>query len=465
MADQNLIQLTETETASPDDILYIVTNPGASPADRKIQARNLLIGAGGSELLTADRIYYVRKDGSDSNDGLTDSAGGAFLTISRAVQAIYQLNMNTYDVTVKVGPGTYTEKVVFSSAMVGEGTVIVEGTTTGPYQTIIHDTDNVTTVGTLYAERCTVTFRKLKVYTSKYGVHSNEYGHIYTQEMEVHPYSGGDYPDAWRAENGGLLTMSYANYIYESVATTGSGIFMAGVRAITNGHVDGNEPVIAGTPLFFDGVFYAQYDSSIIQQNFISGSYTIVSSGPAVQCLVGSHIQVGMSLASVTNYTCDYTSIFKDTRNSFTHSPIRLVLGSDFSITSSTVLTDITGLKGSIGDSGDKYRVRAKLFTTSNASGGVKASLGGTASVVSLLSYYTGTIQYGTSTAYTNATTLGTALVGTTAVTDAIITIEGVLTSNSFGTITVQFAQNASFGTASVVKAGSYLEIIRMEYP
>ncbi|MEQ1942181.1 DUF2793 domain-containing protein [Mesorhizobium sp. VNQ89] len=61
--------------------------------------------------LTANRTYYVRADGSDSNDGLADDAGGAFLTIGRANQAIGQIDFNGYAVTIDLGAGTFAEQV------------------------------------------------------------------------------------------------------------------------------------------------------------------------------------------------------------------------------------------------------------------------------------------------------------------------------------------------------------------
>lgn len=79
------------------------------------------------ELLTAARTYYVRIDGSDSNTGLSNTAGGAFLTIQKAVDIAASLDLSIYDVTIAVAPGSYAA-VVFKS-QVGTGTVNVIGDT------------------------------------------------------------------------------------------------------------------------------------------------------------------------------------------------------------------------------------------------------------------------------------------------------------------------------------------------
>jgi hypothetical protein len=65
------------------------------------------------EILTAARTYYVRTDGSDSNDGLTNNAGGAFLTIQKAVDTVCEtIEIGSYQVTIQVGSGTYTGQIL-----------------------------------------------------------------------------------------------------------------------------------------------------------------------------------------------------------------------------------------------------------------------------------------------------------------------------------------------------------------
>ena len=77
-------------------------------------------GGGGRALLTANRTYYVRTDGSDSNDGLSNSSGGAFLTIQKAIDVVGGLDTSIYDVTISIASGTYTTPIVLKN-FVGAG--------------------------------------------------------------------------------------------------------------------------------------------------------------------------------------------------------------------------------------------------------------------------------------------------------------------------------------------------------
>jgi hypothetical protein len=132
-------------------------------------------------------------------------------------------------------------------------------------------------------------------------------------------------------------------------------------------------------------------------------------------------------------------------------------VATQFDKTSDATLANVTGLSVNV-EASRTYRFKARLYTTSNSSGGVKAAIGGTATATAII-YEAITHNGAAVSAQTRATSLGTAVGGVTAVTAALIEIEGTITVNAAGTLTVQFAQNASNGTASSVLVGSYFEV------
>ena len=83
------------------------------------------------EVLTANRSYYVRTDGSDSNTGLANTSGGAFLTQQKAIDTVASLDLSIYDVTILCGPGTRTEPLTLKKTL-GAGVASLEGDVTTP---------------------------------------------------------------------------------------------------------------------------------------------------------------------------------------------------------------------------------------------------------------------------------------------------------------------------------------------
>jgi hypothetical protein len=63
-----------------------------------------------NKLAGSNLVFYVRTDGSDSNTGLANTAGGAFLTIQHAVDVVCSYDyQNLYYPTINVADGTYDE--------------------------------------------------------------------------------------------------------------------------------------------------------------------------------------------------------------------------------------------------------------------------------------------------------------------------------------------------------------------
>lgn len=131
-------------------------------------------------------------------------------------------------------------------------------------------------------------------------------------------------------------------------------------------------------------------------------------------------------------------------------------VSSNFPATSNTTLANITGLTATV-TAGNTYYFESDLYTTSNVGGGDKVAIAGTATATAITYDCTfidgGAIVVPTTGAQRSAA-LATA-VGATSLTNAWVKCKGTITVNAGGTLTVQFAQNASNGSASTVLAGS----------
>ena len=93
--------------------------------------------SGGRDLLTVNRTYYVRTDGADSNNGLANTSGGAFLTVQKAVDITARLDLSIYNVTIQIADGTYNETVTIAGPFLGSGSVTLKGNATTPANVII----------------------------------------------------------------------------------------------------------------------------------------------------------------------------------------------------------------------------------------------------------------------------------------------------------------------------------------
>jgi hypothetical protein len=125
----------------------------------------------------------------------------------------------------------------------------------------------------------------------------------------------------------------------------------------------------------------------------------------------------------------------------------------DFSKTSDTTLANVTGLTYTVA-SGGKYRFKALLHIDCNASGGVKMAMSGTCTATAIIG---GVELLGGAHECVQFTALDEAEGET--LKDYLIKVDGYINVNAGGTLTVQFAQNASYATASTVLAGSWMQV------
>ena len=86
----------------------------------------------GRTVLGANKDYYVRFDGNDANSGLTNSNGGAWLTLQHAIDQVVMLDFNGFTVTIHIADGTYTGAALISQPWVGGGQLSIIGNLSTP---------------------------------------------------------------------------------------------------------------------------------------------------------------------------------------------------------------------------------------------------------------------------------------------------------------------------------------------
>jgi hypothetical protein len=199
------------------------------------------------EVLTGVRTYFVRTDGSDSNTGLVNSAGGAFLTIQRAVNVSLTIDIGGFGVTISVAAGTYAAGFLLSSSFVG-GNVTVSGDTTTPSNVLISNAANAFEVSGPGVSILVQGFKVASTTAGSIGCYAHDMGKLTINgKMEFGALTSGSHITT---SKGGQIAVGTAYTISGGTNTHlnagGAGQIIANVLTIT----------LTGTPAF--GIAFAQ---------------------------------------------------------------------------------------------------------------------------------------------------------------------------------------------------------------
>lgn len=124
-----MVQALTADTAPDLAADYVATYDASADTGKKVLL-NVLV----RDKVVANRTYYIRTDGSDSNTGLADNAGGAWLTIAKAYTVIAGLDIEAgVRITVEIRAGTFTMAgwTSFAPQIIGSGDVTFNGAGVG----------------------------------------------------------------------------------------------------------------------------------------------------------------------------------------------------------------------------------------------------------------------------------------------------------------------------------------------
>lgn len=226
------------------------------------------------EVLTASRNYYVRSDGSDSNTGLANNSGGAFLTLQKALDIVGALDVSIYNVTINVGAGTFSRTGSNTlKGFIGAGVCNINGA--GAASTTISTTSGDAFVGTNTNSVFNITNLAITTTTSGNGIYQVGSGTINYNNIDFKACAS---PQV-RAEQGGTV---YATGAY---TISGGSNYHALVGAKSYISIAARALTLTGTPAFstaFAGAIrqgYFQCNGATFSGSATGPRYLVLSAG------------------------------------------------------------------------------------------------------------------------------------------------------------------------------------------
>lgn len=246
--------------------------------------------------LAANIIYYVRTDGSNSNTGLANTAGSAWLTLQYAADTVSKINLNGFTVTVNVANGTYTGVDIDTNG--GGGRLQFVGNITTPASVVITRA-NFPAVSVAGGAQVTLNGFKLQ----STGASSTDNlaglfcgnGNVSITNMEF-----GSCPDAHIiAFNSSAVTMTGAIRI--SGSSTGGAVhgggFAVAIRGATIGNPGSNKPDITiTTAVTIQDFVYVEAGNIAITYNTLTGAGSVT--GKRYNAILNGTINTGGGGAS-----------------------------------------------------------------------------------------------------------------------------------------------------------------------
>lgn len=239
--NKKISDLTAATTPLAGTELLEIVQSGTS---KQVAAR--YIAAINREILSSARTYYVRTDGSDSNNGLANTSGGAFLTVQKAIDTVaYGIDLDGYAVTIQIADGTYTGANVLRQ-FIGAGSVTIQGNNSTPANVVI-STTSAHCFSMSSRSLYTIKDMKLQTTTSGWAIVCTSASQVSYSNLNFGACASGHIYSA----NGGIVASSTSYAI--------SGSAPVHVQATLNGQwtSTGGTVTLTGTPAFSTGFVVA----------------------------------------------------------------------------------------------------------------------------------------------------------------------------------------------------------------